>query len=122
MIRDEDKFMVSLPSTRGKRASRGFPSAVALCLLVIATLGTSGCGTIASLNGPLIDGRPLVMSGTRFDLAALRSREHAEQRFGTPPPTYPLLDLPFSVTLDVFALGFTLPTAAVLKLVDGPRR
>ena len=58
------------------------------------------------------------MSGTRFDLAALEDRERAEQRFGTPPPSYPMLDLPFSATLDFLALGFTLPTAAVLKLLD----
>ena len=84
-------------------------------LLSIVALGTSGCATVASLNGSPTDGRPLVMSGARFDLAALDDRGRAEARFRTPPPTYPLLDLPFSVALDLFALPFTLPTAAVLR-------
>lgn len=86
-------------------------------LLLAAAFGASGCGTVASLNGPLVDGRPLVVSGTRFDIAALDDRERAEARFGTPPPSYPLLDLPFSAFLDLIALGFTLPAAAVLKVV-----
>lgn len=69
---------------------------------------------MASPNGPPTDGRPLVMSGTRFDLAAWKYRKRAEQRFRTPPPSYPLLDLPFSAALDCLALGFTLPAAAVI--------
>jgi len=87
-------------------------------MLWSAVLGTSGCATVAPLNGPLTDGRPLVMSGTRFNLAALENRDHAERRFGTPPLRYPMLDLPFSGSLDFFALGFTLPVAATMKFID----
>ena len=86
-----------------------------LCVLAAAALA-SGCATVASLNDPL-DGGPIVMSGTRLNLAALEDRERAEARFDAAPPRWPLLDLPFSAALDLFALGFTLPAAAALRLV-----
>ena len=76
----------------------------------------TGCATVASLNDPL-DGGPIVMSGARLDLAALEDRDRAEERFDAAPPRRPLLDLPFSAALDFFALGFTLPAAAALRLV-----
>ena len=87
----------------------------AIVAAVLATGCMTGCATVASLNDPL-DGGPIVMSGTRLDLAALEDRARAAARFDAEPPRWPLLDLPFSAALDLFALGFTLPAAAALLL------
>lgn len=72
---------------------------------------TSGCATISTLNQPLRERKPLVMSGLRLDLASLRDDPVVSERFGVAPPSYPLLDLPFSTGLDLLLIGYTAPVA-----------
>ena len=103
------------PRRRRARRVRRTPLA-ALALGAAAACG-AGCATVRSLDGPLTDGRPLVMSGTRANLAALRRGGLASDD-PAGPPLRALADLPFSATLDVLVLGFTLPTAAVASLLD----
>ena len=84
-------------------------------------LGASGCATVRTLDGPLTDGRPLVMSGTRANLAELRRWELAANGPGpaaVAPPVGPLADLLPSAVLDFLVLGFTAPTAAVLVVAS----
>ena len=111
-------------ATRPRRRARPAPSSrgtlptTALAGLACAlALGAGGCATVRSLDGPIADGRPLVMGGTRANLAALRRWELAADGPGPAaeaPPTGPLLDLLPSAALDVLALGVTVPTAALL--------
>ncbi|ASJ76704.1 YceK/YidQ family lipoprotein [Granulosicoccus antarcticus] len=82
--------------------------ATALCTLLVLT---SGCATISTLNQPLRERKPLVMSGLRLDLASLRDDPVVTDRFGVPAPSYPLLDLPFSTGLDILLIGYTAPVA-----------
>jgi uncharacterized protein YceK len=67
----------------------------------ICVIGLYGCATFKSLNAdvPLYQ-RIYVYSGTRFDWAALEQNDAAIRIFKTDPPTYPLVDLPFSFALD----------------------
>lgn len=86
-----------------------------LCLPLLLALSFSmgGCATTSTLNQPLHKNKPLVMSGARLDLAALRDDVVITERFGVAPPDYPLLDLPFSTALDLIVLGYTVPVALV---------
>ena len=79
--------------------------------LLALLLSTSGCATVSTLGQPAHEGHPLVMSGVRLDLAALKHDAAVNERFGVSPPDYPLLDLPFSARLDTLMLGYTLPVA-----------
>ena len=78
-------------------------------LVLIVFLG--GCATTSTLSQPAHERKPLVMSGFRLDLASLSNNAAAIERFGVSPPSYPLLDLPFSAVFDLFALGYTVPVA-----------
>ena len=68
----------------------------AICIIVI-----SGCATFKSLNAevPLYE-RVFVYSGTRLDWAALENDNVSIRKFKTEPPSYPLVDLPFSFAMD----------------------
>lgn len=55
------------------------------------------------------------MSGARLDVAALREETDVKGRYGVAPPSYPLVDLPFSIAFDVFALTYTLPAALIYR-------
>ena len=83
--------------------------AILLGFLLVLTL--SGCATTATLSQPAHERKPVVMSGSRLDLASLRGERNVELRFGVQPPDYPLLDLPFSIFLDMFALSYSVPVA-----------
>ncbi|QPK62905.1 YceK/YidQ family lipoprotein [Methylomonas sp. LL1] len=67
----------------------------------IPIIGLSGCATFRSLNAdvPLYE-RIFVYSGTRLDWAAIENNDVAIRKFNTDPPSYPLVDLPFSFALD----------------------
>lgn len=70
-----------------------------------------GCATTSTLSQPAHERKPVVMSGTRLDIASLRNEPDLQAKYGVSPPDYPLLDLPFSVFLDFIALGYSLPVA-----------
>ena len=80
-------------------------------MFLIILLSISGCATTSTLNQADHKGKPLVFSGTRLDIAALRDEPNLKKRFGVSAPKYPLLDLPFSGFLDIFVLGYTVPVA-----------
>ena len=67
----------------------------------ICLIGLSGCATFKSLDAevPLLQ-RVFIYSGTRLDWAALQQNDVAIRKFNTVPPSYPLLDLPFSFAMD----------------------
>ncbi|MFJ3484576.1 YceK/YidQ family lipoprotein [Pseudomonas sp. NPDC090202] len=80
--------------------------------LLIITLGlllTTGCSTVRTLdaNQP---GAPVVYSGTRLDLYAMRGGCCEKDRFGAEAPKYPLLDLPGSALLDTLLLPLSVLT------------
>jgi uncharacterized protein YceK len=51
------------------------------------------------------------MSGVRLNIASLRNEAAVADRFGVSPPSYPLLDLPFSAFFDLLVIGYTVPVA-----------
>ncbi|WP_296188575.1 YceK/YidQ family lipoprotein [Pseudomonas sp. UBA1879] len=81
--------------------------------LFVLTLGlvmATGCSTVRTLdaNQP---GAPVVYSGTRLDLYAIRGGCCEKDRFGAEAPKYPMLDLPGSALLDTVLLPLSLLTA-----------
>ncbi|PSS56886.1 YceK/YidQ family lipoprotein [Pseudomonas sp. BBP2017] len=70
----------------------------------------SGCATVRTLDAAK-PGAPLVYSGTRLDLYALRGGCCAMDRFGAEAPRYPGLDLPGSALLDTLLLPLSVLTA-----------
>lgn len=68
----------------------------ALCIIVM-----SGCATFKSLNANVsLFERVFIYSGTRLDLAGLENDDSIIRKFKTEPPSFPLVDLPFSFALD----------------------
>lgn len=85
---------------------------IKLTLTIFALmLFTSGCATTSTLSQPAHERKPVVMSGSRLNLASIRNEPDLQIKYGVAPPDYPLLDLPFSVFLDFIALGYTVPVA-----------
>jgi uncharacterized protein YceK len=80
---------------------------VSLALIV----ASSGCATVSTIQRA-DEHTVKVFSGTRQDLRAIGGETAESQRYRSPPPPYPLLDLPFSFALDVLMLPLTLPAAA----------
>ena len=84
---------------------RGYRTAVinskSLISVAISIIGLSGCATFTSLNAevPLYE-RVFVYSGTRLNWAALENDNATIRKFKAEPPSYPLVDLPFSFALD----------------------
>ncbi|NOT12787.1 MAG: YceK/YidQ family lipoprotein [Methylococcaceae bacterium] len=67
----------------------------------ICIIGVSGCATFKTLDTDLpLNQRLFVYSGTRLDWSALTKNDAALEKIKVAPPGYPLLDLPFSFTLD----------------------
>ena len=68
---------------------------------IVCVLVLSGCATFKSLNAevPLYE-RVFVYSGTRLDWAALEDDDVTIRKLKTEPPSYPLVDLPFSFAMD----------------------
>ena len=97
-------------SGKGLRVAIG-SRVLKLAVLLTALFVSTGCATTSTLNQPVHERNPLVMSGTRLDLASLRNEPAVKDKFGVSAPRYPLLDLPFSVFLDFIVLGYTVPVA-----------
>ena len=70
-------------------------------------MGLSGCATFKSINVaahlPLYE-RILIYSGTRLDWAAITKNDAAISKLKATPPSYPLVDLPFSFSFDSILL------------------
>jgi uncharacterized protein YceK len=73
--------------------------------LALASL-LHGCASVSTLNGAKTD-LPIIYSGTRLDWYALHGGCCPEPRFGSAAPSYPGIDLPFSLLLDTLVLPFT---------------
>jgi uncharacterized protein YceK len=73
----------------------------------ICIMGLSGCATFKSINvaahQPLYE-RILIYSGSRLDWAAITENDAAISKLKATPPSYPLVDLPFSFALDSILL------------------
>ena len=68
---------------------------------IFCILGLSGCATFKTLDADLpLNERVFFYSGTQLDWSALTKNRAALQKMKVAPPHYPLLDLPFSFTLD----------------------
>ena len=67
----------------------------------VCLIGLSSCATFKSLDAevPLVQ-RIFIYSGTRLDWAALQESDLSIRKFNTAPPSYPLVDLPFSFAMD----------------------
>ncbi|HKS13435.1 MAG TPA: YceK/YidQ family lipoprotein [Pseudomonas sp.] len=68
-----------------------------------------GCATVRTLDAAK-PGAPVVYSGTRLDLYALKGGCCAVDRFGAEAPAYPGLDLPGSALLDTVLLPLSVLT------------
>jgi len=73
--------------------------------LALASL-LQGCASVSTLNGAKTD-LPIIYSGTRLDWYALHGGCCPEPRYGSAAPSYPAIDLPFSLLLDTLVLPFT---------------
>ncbi|SNS41326.1 Uncharacterized conserved protein YceK [Pseudomonas japonica] len=83
---------------------------VAPLALLMGVLAVSGCATVRTLDAAK-PGAPVVYSGTRLDLYALKGGCCAQDRFGAEAPAYPGLDLPGSALLDTLLLPLSVLTA-----------
>lgn len=101
-----------LQSGSNSRVCTALASRTIKLFALLATLSfTGGCATTSTLSQPAHERKPLVMSGVRLDLASSRNEAAVTERFGVSPPSYPLMDLPFSAALDLMVLGYTVPVA-----------
>lgn len=90
-------------------------SVLRLLLAGLVLLAGSGCATVGVLDAAK-PGAPLVYAGTRLDWYALQGGCCAEERFGSPAPRHPGLDLPASALLDTLLLPLSLAAALGLNL------
>ncbi len=67
----------------------------------ICITALSGCATFKTLDAdlPLVE-RVFIYSGTRLDWAAITRNDVALRKYKVAPPSYPLVDLPLSFTMD----------------------
>jgi len=67
----------------------------------VGSFALSGCATFTTLDAklPLYE-RMYIYSGTRLDWSAITKNQAALQKYQVTPPRYPIVDLPFSFTLD----------------------
>jgi uncharacterized protein YceK len=84
-------------------------------LLAAVSLASTGCATVSTISA-VEPGSPKVLSGTRLDISAIEGDEIAIRKFKAAPPVHAILDLPFSVFLDllIFPLTFSVATYEVL--------
>jgi len=78
-------------------------------VVLLSSLST-GCATYRTIS-TAEQGSPKVFSGTRLDVSAIQGDEIALRKFKADPPRYPLVDLPFSIGLDMAILPLTVRAA-----------
>jgi uncharacterized protein YceK len=92
---------------RGRNGIRRHSMIRNLCIICIALLVTSGCGTLSTASH-FTEDSPKFYSGTRLDIHASKKDEDIllayKKKYGVEPPAYPRIDLPFSVMLDTIIL------------------
>jgi uncharacterized protein YceK len=79
-------------------------------ILTLLSVTSTGCATYRTIS-EAAPGSPKVFSGTRLDINVIRGNEMGIRKFKVAPPTYPMVDLPFSLLLDTFILPLTVPVA-----------
>lgn len=84
-------------------------------VVVTMSLTATGCATYRTISAAE-PGSPKVYSGTRLNVNAIKGNETQISKFRADPPTYPLLDLPFSVGFDtlIFPLTFSVTAYEVV--------
>jgi uncharacterized protein YceK len=74
--------------------------------IFIISIFLSGCATIDTITKADSDS-PIFFSGTRLDVTAQKDNKIKLMKYNTPPPRYPLIDLPFSFLADLFISPLT---------------
>ena len=69
----------------------------AVVTVALCTMGCASYRTIATAE----HGTPKIFSGTQLNVQAILHNEYGLRKFKTEPPSYPWLDLPFSVFADM---------------------
>ena len=81
------------------------------CFLAsLLLISVTGCATYRTLSTADLDSAK-VFSGSRLDIRAMSGKVEPTRKFKAAPPPYPVIDLPFSVAMDIFLLPLTAPTA-----------
>lgn len=84
-------------------------------------VASTGCATYRTIS-VAESGSPMIYSGTRLNLHAIRGNEAGIRKFQAPPPSYPLADLPLSFLLDtmIFPLTFSVSGYELVTDVKAP--
>jgi len=85
-------------------------AATASFVMILIVMTSTGCATYRTISEAR-PGSPMVLSGTRLDVAAITRDEYEIRKFRATPPPYPLVDLPFSLAADTFLFPLTFPVA-----------
>lgn len=82
-----------------------------LCLVAsLLLLSTTGCATYRTISEAQ-SGTAKVFSGTRLDARAIKGDAIQTKKFIATPPSYPAIDLPFSLVTDILILPLTVSAA-----------
>lgn len=84
------------------QVSKSHFSVIAMTLQLLL----SGCATYTTISDAQ-RGTAKVFSGTRLDIKAIRGDRLPTKAFKSEPPSHPVLDLPFSFTMDIFMIPMT---------------
>lgn len=79
-------------------------------LASLLLISLAGCATYRTISTAEL-GSAKVFSGSRLDIGAMCGEVESTRQFKTAPPLYPVIDLPFSVAMDIFLLPLTIPAA-----------
>ena len=78
------------------------------CLLIsLLLMSVTGCATYRTISTADLDSAK-VFSGTRLDIRAMCGEVEPTREFKAAPPLYPVIDIPFSVAMDVVLLPLTI--------------
>ena len=79
-------------------------------VLIVLSVASTGCASYRTIS-EAVPGSPKVFSGTRLNINVITDNEIRVRKFKVVPPTYPLVDLPFSLFLDTLMFPLTLSVA-----------
>lgn len=85
-------------------------------LFIILTIPfQTGCSTYRTISEA--DSKTAkIFSGTRLDIIAITEEKLPTKQFKSKPPTYPLVDLPFSFVFDILLLPLTTASALYYEI------
>jgi len=87
-------------------------------LFIILTIPfQTGCSTYRTISEADTE-TVKIFSGTRLDIIAIQEDKLPTKQFKSKPPTYPLLDLPFSFAFDILLLPLTTTSALYYEIFE----